>query len=56
MARLEEIAWQTYAQGRKRPVTRKAGAGFADPDFELSVEWLATRQRLEEAQAKGSSP
>jgi multimeric flavodoxin WrbA len=56
IARMEEIAWQTYTQGRKWPITRKAGAGFADPDFELSVEWLATRQRLEEAQASWSSP
>ena len=56
IARLEEIAWRTYKEGRKSPLTRKAGAGFADPDFELSVEWLATRQRLEEAQAICSSP
>ena len=56
IARLEEIAWRTYQEGRKSPITRKAGAGFADPDFELSVEWLATRQRLEEAQASWSNP
>ena len=56
IARLEEIAWQTYTQGRKWPITRKAGEGFADPAFELSVEWLATRQRLEEAQTSWSNP
>ena len=56
IARLEEIAWQTYRDGRKSPITIKAGAQFADPDFELSVEWLATRQRLVEAQAVWANP
>ena len=36
IARLEEIAWQAYSEGRKAPVTRKAGAGYADPDYDLS--------------------
>ena len=27
------------SEGRKAPLTRKAGPGFADPDYELSVEW-----------------
>ena len=51
IARLEEIAWQTYSDGRKSPITSKAGAQFADPDYGLSVEWLATKERLEKAQA-----
>jgi hypothetical protein len=46
LARIEVVAWQGYHESRKSPVTRKAGAGFANPDYELSVEWLATRQRL----------
>jgi multimeric flavodoxin WrbA len=46
LARIEVVAWQAYHESRKSPVTRKAGAGFANPDYELSVEWLATRQRL----------
>ncbi len=56
IARLEEIAWQAYRDGRKAPVTQQAGAGFADPDYELSVEWLATKQRIEEAQRRWSEP
>ena len=56
IARLEEIAWQNYRDGRKSPITIKAGAQFADPDFELSAEWLATRQRLVEAQAVWANP
>ena len=43
IARLEEIAWNNYEQSHKAPHTRKAGAGYADPDYDLSVEWLATR-------------
>ena len=41
--KLEAIAWDAYADGRKAPITRKAGPGFADPDYDLSVEWLETR-------------
>ena len=48
--RLETIAWQAYEDGRKSPLTRKAGEGFADPEYELSVEWLETRSRLRKAQ------
>ena len=33
-------------------MTRKAGAGFADPDYDLSVEWLETRDRVRAAQAR----
>lgn len=54
IARLEEIAWQGYCQARKSPIKRKAGPGFADPDYELSVEWLATRDRLLQAQQRWS--
>ena len=56
ITRLEEIAWQTYSDGRKSPITSKAGARFADPDYELSVEWLATKERLEKAQALWAEP
>ena len=50
--RLEVIAWQAFDQGRKAPRTRKAGEGWADPDYDLSVEWLATHDRLEAAQRR----
>jgi multimeric flavodoxin WrbA len=52
LARIEQIAWQAYDEGRKAPVTRKAGAGFADPDYDLSVQWLQTRERLQQAQQR----
>jgi len=52
IARLESIAWEAYDAGRKAPRTRKAGPGFADPDYDLSVDWLATRERLQAAAAQ----
>ncbi len=54
--RLEEIAWDGYINGRKSPVTRKAGPGWADPDYELSTEWLATHAALEAAQRRQTDP
>src|SRR5687768_6602973 len=54
--RLEEIAWQAYNEGRKAPLTRKAGPEFKDPDYDLSVEWYETRNRLRMAQARWSDP
>ena len=56
ISRLEDIAWQAYIDGRKSPITRQAGNAFADPAFELSVEWLATRQRINEAQTRWANP
>ena len=52
IARLEAIAWQAYAEGRKAPQTRKAGEHFSDPSFDLSIEWLQTRDRLRAAQVR----
>lgn len=46
IARLEEIAWQAYHAGRKAPFTQQAGVGYADPDYQLSCEWIATKQRI----------
>ena len=52
IARLEDIAWDALQEGRKAPVTRKAGRGFADPGYEVSVQWLDTRQRLKAAEKR----
>ena len=50
IARLEEIAWQAFKDGRKAPITRPAGPEFMDPEYEASVEWLDTRDKLQKAQ------
>ena len=52
IARLEAIAWDALQEGRKAPVTRKAGRGFADAGYEVSVQWLDTRQRLKAAEKR----
>ena len=54
--RLEEIAWKAYTDGRKAPRTQKAGPEFKDPDYDLSIEWAETRQRLIAAQERWSKP
>lgn len=56
IARIEEIAWQNYTTGNKAPITEKAGPGFADPDYDLSVEWRATRDKLIAAEARQKDP
>src|SRR5262245_33855450 len=52
---IAKVAWEGYSKGRKSPVTRKAGKQFADPDYELSVEWLAARQAIRQAQHEHTS-
>jgi multimeric flavodoxin WrbA len=54
--RLETIAWHAYDKGNKAPRTAKAGAGFHDPEYALSDEWRATRDRLRAAQARQQNP
>ncbi|MBK9574657.1 MAG: flavodoxin family protein [Rhodoferax sp.] len=56
IARLEQIAWAAYTEGRKAPFTQKAGPGYADPDYQLSVEWIATKQRIDQAQLHWADP
>jgi multimeric flavodoxin WrbA len=45
-----DVAWESYHEYRKSPRKRPAGPGFADPDFELPIEWLDARQRIHDAQ------
>ena len=49
---LLEIAWDVYREARKSPDTRKAGDEFADPNYDLSLEWLATRAEIHAAQRR----
>jgi multimeric flavodoxin WrbA len=46
------VAWDGYDAYRKSPRTRKAGPGFADPDFDLPIEWLDAREQIRLAQAR----
>jgi multimeric flavodoxin WrbA len=49
------IAWEAYKDDRKAPLIRRAGAGFADPDYELSIEWLGARDAIHRAERQQKS-
>jgi multimeric flavodoxin WrbA len=54
-AELDKIAaaaWDAYDHSRKAPRTRKAGAEFADPEYELSLDWLAARESIRHAERR----
>jgi multimeric flavodoxin WrbA len=53
---ITDIAWDAYAAGRKAPLTRKAGPGFADPDYDLALDWLAARAAIDDAQQRHDDP
>ena len=46
LGRVAAAAWDAYEHSRKSPHTRRAGEGFADPEYELSVDWLAARDAV----------
>jgi multimeric flavodoxin WrbA len=50
--KIAAAAWDAYAHSRKAPHTRKAGDEFADPDYDLSVDWLAARERIRAAERR----
>ena len=47
---LADIAWIAYQEGRKAPITKKAGREFFDPDYDLSQDWIKARNAIGEAQ------
>ena len=51
-----EKAWDGYNQYRKSPRTSRAGRGFADPDFELPLEWSETRKSIQMAEKRRNAP
>ncbi len=53
---LIEIAWNSYCDDRKSPRRRRAGARFAQPEFELPVEWLEARRRIRAAERRQRDP
>ena len=56
LSKVEEVAWNNYIEGNKSPFTAKAGVEFADPDYALSVEWKATRDKLLAAELRQKDP
>lgn len=49
-------AWDAYRNHRKSPRTLRAGPEFADPDYEVAVEWLAARAAVQAAQQRHDDP
>jgi multimeric flavodoxin WrbA len=56
IARVVDVAWKSYDEYHKSPRTRKAGPGFADSEFELPVEWLETKARIDAAAREYANP
>ena len=50
--KIVDAAWITYDEYHKTPRTRKAGPGYADPKFDLSVEWIEARADIEAAERR----
>ena len=46
------VAFQNYQEERKSPVTRKAGPGYADPDYDLAIDWINAKAMIDAAKAE----
>jgi len=56
LAAVTAVAWENYTKSRKAPRTRKAGPKFADPAYDLSVDWLHARDAIALARARHDDP
>jgi multimeric flavodoxin WrbA len=56
IGKIIEAAWNGYHEYRKSPHTRRAGARFAAPDYELSIDWLRARDAIVRAERRQKSP
>jgi multimeric flavodoxin WrbA len=45
-------AWDAYSNSRKSPNTRKAGRDFADPNYDIAIDWLNAKAAVDEAQKR----
>ena len=50
--KIAAAAWDGYDEGRKSPRTTKAGPGYADPNYDLAVDWIKARQAVDAAQER----
>jgi len=54
-AELDKVAgaaWDGYSNHRKSPRTRKAGPGYADPVYDLALDWIGAKEAVDRAQAE----
>ena len=54
--KIADAAWDAYLHSRKSPRTRRAGPGYADPDYALADDWLAAHDAIGIAQASMRTP
>src|SRR4029453_14799952 len=52
---IAHTAWTSYSDYHKSPITRKAGTGFADPNYEISIEWLEAQSNIQAAERRQKS-
>jgi len=52
LRKITDAAWDAYKNSRKSPHTRKAGGAFADPDYDLSLDWIRTSEAIESAKMR----
>jgi multimeric flavodoxin WrbA len=48
--RIVTAAWDSYKDQRKSPDTLKAGQGFHDPEYDLAVDWIDAKAKVDAAQ------
>lgn len=56
LEKIADAAWDAYSNSRKAPRTVKAGPGFADPDYDMSIEWLDAQAAIKDAQRRFEDP
>jgi len=54
--RIIDVAWDGYHRYRKSPRTKPAGPRYADPKYELPIEWSETRNAIARAERRQKSP
>jgi len=50
-----DAAWNGYHKYRKAPRTKKAGRGYVDPDYDLSIDWIKARDAIARAERRQKS-
>jgi multimeric flavodoxin WrbA len=56
IGRIIDSAWNGYHEYRKSPRTRKAGPRYADPDYDLAIDWIRSRDAVARAERRQKSP
>jgi len=56
LERVALAAFDAYSNSRKAPLTRKAGHGLHDPDYDLSVDWIDASKAIETAMRRHNDP